>query len=93
MAYRLTWTATVSWVGPGQGPIPDPGNPRATGNGASKGFAASAPLIAIGQGANGGINAADITALVAGMSADLTAQLNANPALFNMARWPLGHGA
>jgi hypothetical protein len=93
MAYVLTWSASVSWVGPGQGTIPDPSRPISTGNGATKGFVQTVQLMQPGQGASGAINAADITALVAGMSADLTAQLNANPAFFNMGRWPQGHGA
>jgi hypothetical protein len=92
MAYRLVWTVNVDWIGPGMGPVSSPNLPAPNGNGQTKGFVNAVVLTAPGQGASGALNAADITALVAGLSADLTAQLNANPAFAQMGQWPTGAG-
>jgi hypothetical protein len=61
-------------------------------NAQSKGFSAVVYIIAPGQGTSGALNATDIATLVAGVSADLTAQLSANPALAQMQAWPTGTG-
>lgn len=90
MAYRLNWTASVDWLGPGMGPVTAVGLPQPNGNSQTKTFAQSVIITGIGQGSGGALNAADITAMVAALSTDLTAQLNANPALFQMQQWPTG---
>lgn len=43
-----------------------------------------------GLGSNGAINATDITNMVATITTDMTAQLNANPLLAQMQGWPTG---
>lgn len=74
------------------GPVTATGLPQPSGNAQTKTFVQTVILTAPGQGSNGALNAADITALVNGLVADLTAQLNANPALFQMQQWPTGAG-
>lgn len=83
MAYHITWTATVKWAA-AQG--------QPTHNAQGKGFSVSTYIGSPGLGSNGAMNATDITNLVAGVSADLTAQLSANPALLQMQNWPTGTG-
>jgi len=86
MAYRLTYTANISWVGPGQGPMTLPNAQtlqlRNTANGQN----------VSGAGAGGTVNGADVTTLTNAMAADMAAQLNlaANLAIIN--GWITGLG-
>lgn len=79
MAYRLRYQVAVDWVTPGRGT----GTDYATGLGI--GFAGSnAQTIVFGEQTNVGSNtflAADITALLAALSVDISAQMNAAPTL------------
>lgn len=74
------------------GPVSNAALPQPNGNAQTKYFVQSAVLTAPGQGTGGAINSTDITALVTGLTNDLTAQLNANPALAQMQAWPTGTG-
>ncbi len=76
MSYRLRYKATIDWVGPGMGPMS--GNTAAQVGDAPAGGSQSLAFF----NAQGGQNSltflsADITALLAAMSADLSTQMNA----------------
>jgi hypothetical protein len=92
MAYRIRYQLNVDWIGAGSGPMGNTVGlaagvvgPMAGAQGGS-GLAqtlevansvnAPYPAIIAGSGTGGIIQAADITALMTSMSADLTAQLN-----------------
>lgn len=83
MAYRMKWYALVEWEGPGMG-----GGTR--GNAQVTRIQNTVGINSPGFGAGGAINATDITNMVATISADLTAQLNANPLLAQIQGWPTG---
>lgn len=106
MAYRLRYTAWVDWVGPGQGPMGGAagalgGGQGGSGNAQTKefnnatvnaaGLATGAPAIN-GTGTGGIIQAADITTLLAAMSADLSLQMNAAPNLGQLQGFATGGG-
>lgn len=95
MAYALRYQAQIMWVGPGAGPMAGmealalPGTGGGTGQ--LKEFTvnpAVQPIVG-GAGAGGALAAADITALLASMSSDLSAQMNA--AIATMQGWPSGN--
>lgn len=86
MAYRLEYTAKVSWVGAGLGPMTLPNAQTlklANVAGGQNVF---------GAGAGGTVNGADVTALTNAMAADIAAQMNlaANLAIIN--GWITGLG-
>lgn len=86
MAYRLEYTAKVSWVGAGLGPMTLPSAQTLMLKNAANGQNVA------GAGAGGTVNGADVTALTNAMAADIAAQMNlaANLAVIN--GWPLGNG-
>ena len=80
MAYRLTYGVNVEWVPPGMGPLDNPLGPNQAGGNAQTLYFPNS------NGQVSGVNypptsttflAADITALVASMTTDITAQLTA----------------
>lgn len=93
MAYRLTYTATMSWVGPGMGPIGSPQNYGAgsTGNAQALTLGSQAGgQSAAGAGASGVINGTDITNLTNAMATDLSTQFNLTANLGKMQGWTTG---
>lgn len=93
MAYRLTYSWDISWVGAGSGPMTGRDGSLAGGAGAQiiGGVNSGSGQIAGGSGAGGTLAAADVTSLTNGMAADVAAQLNV-PALLNTVnRWPTGN--
>jgi hypothetical protein len=94
MAYALRYQAQIVFVGPGAGPMEGmialslPGSGGGTGQ--VKEFSvnpAVQPIVA-GAGASNALASADITALLASMSADLSTQMNA--AIATMQGWVSG---
>lgn len=93
MGYRISYSVQVSWVPPGVGPF---STPQDYGDGAG----GTGQTLEIGNqiggqsvqgsGTGGAIQAADITTLLSGVSADMSAQLNQPANLALMQRWPLG---
>lgn len=80
MAYRLTYFATLSWVGDGIGPM---GGQLSVLPGSELGGAQSMELAntpggqqVVGGGTSGAITAANITTITNAMAADISAQLN-----------------
>lgn len=93
MAYRLTYTATMSWVGPGMGPIGSPQNYGAGSTGNAQALtlgSQSGGQTAAGGGTNGVINSTDITTLTNAMAADIAAQMNLTANLGKMQGWETG---
>ncbi len=86
MAYRLTYTATIAWVGPGLGPMTLPNAQKLQLQNAANGQNTA------GAGAGGTINGADVTALTNAMAADIAAQLNAAANLGVINGWITGQG-
>lgn len=83
MPYRLTYDFQVSWIGPGGQPKSHSGGAqtlRLFGSPTTPGMGGtSAGLGALGAGPmSGAFTAADITALVAFMTSDVTIQLTSN---------------
>jgi len=76
MAYRLTYTANVSWVGPGMGPMSGASAPAL--NGAPTAGAQTIDFTNKQGGQSTATFAAgDITTLLTAMTTDLSAQMNA----------------
>lgn len=83
MGYRIGWKARINWVPPGMGGATQIDAQCFT-------FVNSGVVASPGFGAGGALNATDIANMVAAISADLTAQLSANPALAQIQGWPTG---
>ncbi len=87
MSYRLRYQVWLDWVGPGMGPMgsvsaPLSGSAGGSGNAQTKSFSNAVGGQNIqGTGANGAIAAADITTITNAMATDISAQMNAQPAL------------
>jgi hypothetical protein len=97
MAYRIRYQLSIDWLAPGVGPMGAPVTPLQGGQGGSASdqtlnFSNTQPsgLVAFGAGTNGALAAADITNLLAAMSADLSTQLNAAAVLARLGLWPTG---
>ena len=93
MAYRLTYTWTMSWVGPGMGQAGSPAvsAQRAGANAQSLTQVATAGgQNIVGTGSGGIIQAADISTLTTAAAADMVAQLEAAAPLAQMQGWPTG---
>jgi hypothetical protein len=90
MAYRLTYTANISWVGAGLNAMTLP-NAQTLKLSEKTGTSPSGQN-AFGAGAGGTINGADVTVLTNAMAADIAAQMNlaANLAIIN--GWVTGNG-
>lgn len=92
MAYRLTYTFSVSWVGPGQGPSGSPQVGPGVGNAQVLTLINQAGGQNIqGSGANGIIEAADITTLTDNAQTDMYNQLTAAANLATMQGWETGN--
>ena len=92
MAYRLRYTFSVDWVGPGQGSSGSPQVGPGAGNAQTLGLINQAGGQNIqGSGAGGSIEAADITTLTNAAAADMSAQLNLAANLATMQGWPTGN--
>lgn len=91
MAYRMTYKVDIDWVGPGTGPMS--GNTAVALGQCPAGGAQSLSFF----NAAGGQNrltflAADITALLAAMSADLSTQMNTAATLARIQAFSSGGG-
>jgi hypothetical protein len=86
MAYRLTYTANISWVGTGLGPMTLPNAQTLQLKNAAGGQNVA------GAGAGGTVNGADVTALTNAMAADIAAQMNAAANLAIINGWITGLG-
>ena len=94
MAYRMTYSFSVDWLGPGMGPVTGGllyGNPAGANAQTLTLFNKIGAQTIQGTGAGGAIAAADITALTNAMAADAVAQLNAQPTLGQLQGWPTGN--
>lgn len=93
MSYRLTYTVNVDWVGDGQGPM---GGALAipgfeAGGAQTKQFNnAQGGQNIVGTGTSGALVAANITTLLAAMSADLSSQMNSTANLAQLAGFATG---
>ena len=94
MPYALRYQAQIVFVGAGAGPMEGMLAPALPGSGGGTGQAkefsvnpAVQPIVA-GAGAGNALASADITALLASMSADLSTQMNA--AIATMQGWISG---
>jgi hypothetical protein len=78
MAYRVTYTAQVSWVGPGMGPM-GLGAPTTTvGPQAPSGGAQTLDFFSSGTGQNTStFTSSDITTITNAIATDLSTQMNA----------------
>lgn len=93
MAYRLTYQAQVAWIGPGLGPIMNSATqPVVTGVGGNGNAQIKDFFNTVGGQNSNTFVAADITALLAAMSADLSAQMNAAAALAQVQAFATGGG-
>jgi hypothetical protein len=97
MAYKLRYLVSIDYVGPGAGPMQalEPaagvGLPGGGSTGQTKTFAqnyAVLPVVA-GSGSGNALASADITTLLAAMSADMSTQMNA--AIATMQGWISGN--
>lgn len=97
MAYKLRYSVSIDFVGPGSGPMealsPSSGQglPGGGSTGQTKTFVqnyAVLPIVA-GAGANNALAAGDITTLLAALTADISAQMNA--AIATMQGWVSGN--
>jgi hypothetical protein len=97
MAYKLRYQVSIDFVGAGAGPMealsPAAGQmlPGGGSTGQSKSFVgnpASIPIVA-GAGTGNALASADITALLASLSADMSTQMNA--AIATMQGWVSGN--
>lgn len=92
MAYRLTYTFSVSWVGPGMGPIGSPQVGPGVGNAQVLTLINQAGGQNIqGSGANNAIQNADIATLAAAMETDVIAQLENATNIGTMQGWVSGN--
>lgn len=96
MAYKLRYSVSIDFVGAGAGPMEGVGNTSGQGlpgggsTGQSKTFVtnyAVLPIVA-GAGAGNALTAGDITTLLAALTADISAQMNA--AIATMQGWISG---
>ena len=100
MAYRIRYAAWVDWIGPGSSVMTDPVGPLSgpvggSGNAQTKAFFNTqnfANTNIQGTGAGGIIQAADITTLTNAIAADISAQMNAQPALGQLQGFASGGG-
>ena len=93
MAYRLTYIFQVTWVPPGVGPNSTPPyyGDGSAGNGQALAVSNQTGGQSVqGAGTGGAITVAGITTLLAGVSADISAQLNSPANLALMQSWPSG---
>ena len=93
MAYRLTYQFEISWVAPGVGGQSTPPYPGAAASGAGQTLTVDNAVggqSVQGAGTGGAITAAGITTLLAGVSADISGQLNSPANLALMQSWPSG---
>lgn len=97
MAYKLRYTVSIDFVGAGAGPMEGVGNtagqmlPGGGSTGQTKTFVtnpATIPIVA-GAGAGNALASADITALLASLTTDISAQMNA--AIATMQGWVSGN--
>lgn len=97
MAYKIRYTVSIDFVGAGAGPMEGVGNtagqmlPGGGSNGQTKTFVtnpAAIPIVA-GAGTNNALASADITALLASLTTDISAQMNA--AIGTMQGWVSGN--
>jgi hypothetical protein len=97
MAFVLKYQVQIEFVGPGAGPMSALTAPSLPGSGGGTGQVleiTSNPAvmpIAAGAGAGGTLTAGDITNLLATMSSDVSAQLNAAATLAKINGWPTGN--
>lgn len=84
MAYRIRAMVNLDWVGPGAGPMealnPTGGNlpgGGSTGQTLQVRSANTPAEVIVGTGAGGALASGDITSLLSALTADLSAQLNA----------------
>ena len=92
MAYRLTYRWSVSWVGPGMGPVGSPQVGPGSGNAQVLTLQnqAGGQNVA-GAGTGGIIVGSDITTLTNAAAVDMAAQLNLAANLGEMQGWPTGN--
>ena len=92
MAYRLSYTYTMSWIGPGMGPVGSPQSVYCDGNAQSLTlFNKGGGQNIQGSGTGGIIQGADLTTLTNAAAADMAAQLAAQPNLGQMQGWTTGN--
>jgi len=96
MSYRLRYEVSVDWVGDGQGPmggaITQLSGAEAGGAQTLKFFNAAGGQNIVGTGTGGAIAAANITTLLAAMSADLSTQMNVAAKLAQLQGFATGGG-
>ncbi len=91
MGYRITYKCNVDWVGPGQGPMS--GSTAAQVGDAPAGGAQRKSFFNAAGGQNSiTFTSSDITTLLAAMSTDLSAQMNAAAALAQIQAFSTGGG-
>ena len=76
MAYRLTYEANVEWVGPGMGPLGNPGGPNQPGGNAQTLYFPNTVSNTYPPTSTT-FTSTDITNLLTSMTTDLTAQMTA----------------
>lgn len=98
MAYRLRYSVSIDWIGPGQGPMSGAlgalqGQQGGSGNAQTKEFYNVAGGQNInGTGTGGALASADITTLTNAMAADIALQLNTPPAQGQVQGFATGGG-
>lgn len=96
MAYRLRYTASIDWVGDGQGPM---GGGLAVIAGSEAGGAQTLEFIntpggqnIVGTGTGGAIASANVTTITNAMAADISAQMNVAAVLARIGGFATGGG-
>ena len=95
-AYKLTYSATLSWIGAGQGPAGSPQSIPGSGNAQTLTlFNKVGGQVLVGTGGTPdtlSIGTSDLTTLTNNMAADILAQFEASPTLGQIQAWPSGTG-
>lgn len=93
MAYRMTYSVSIDWIGPGSGPSVGfalYGNPSSGNAQTLTLFNQAGGQTIAGSGTGGAIATADITALGNAMNTDIQAQFKAAGPLAQMGGWVQG---
>lgn len=94
MAYRLTYSFSMDWIGPGMGQSAAPaiyGNPSSGNAQTLELFNKAGGQTIQGTGTGGIIQTADITSLTNAMAADAAAQLGGATVLAQLQGWTTGN--
>lgn len=96
MSYRLRYQVNIDWVGDGEGPmggaVAQLAGSEAGGAQTLKFFNAAGGQNIVGTGTAGALAAANITTLLAAMSADLSTQMNVAATLQRLQGFATGGG-